>query len=279
MLMLLKRWNTHLAAVASLVAMAVSGNGHAADPPSPGAALAAHVLQLSDSQRVQALAALPRGEQVAFYQHMTQADFLALGRKALAGFGVYRARVSKDERVKGQMRGSDLVDITVREDPMAVLLDFVGGPHPGRRAPFNVQLRPRQMLARESGVLGFTSIWLSTDSWLARRDTHHPITDVGFGAMMDIMAKDMAKARAAGGYQRQDEGFGAHGRYCILFTAPAGARGVYAERLRFCVDAALGVPMLIEVYDALGLREHLDYRDLQLHLDPDSLFEPAHAGL
>ena len=279
MLTLMKRRNRRVAVLASLATAAVAGNGHAADPPSPGAALAVHVLQLSDSQRAHALAALSHSEQATFYQHMTQADFLALGRKALAGFGVYHARVSKDERVKGQMRGPDLVDITVRENPMAVLLDFVGGPHRGRRALFNVQLRPRQMLARESGILGFTSVWLSTDSWLARRDTHHPITDVGFGAMMDIMAKDMAKARAAGGYRRQDEGFGAHGRYCILFTAPAGTRGVYAERLRFCVDAGLGVPLRIEVYDALGLREYLDYRDLQLHLDPDSLFEPAHAGL
>jgi hypothetical protein len=279
MLTVLSRWNKHLAALASSAALALSASGHTADLPSPGAELASRILRLSDSQRVHALAELPRAELLVFYQHMTQADLLALGRKALAGFGVYRARASKDERVDGHTRGPDVIDTIVREEPRAVLLDFVGGPHKGRRVLYNAELRPRQMLARESGMLGFISVWLSIDSWLARRDTHHRITEVGFGAMLDIMAKDLARVRPAGGYQRQDEGFDAHGRYCIFLSAPPTSQGLSAERLRFCVDAGVGVPLRIEVYDALGLREYLDYRDLQLHLDPDSLFEPAHAGL
>ncbi len=281
MLTFLKSRNKPLAAFVSLAALGQIASGETpAKSTSPGRELAVRVLQLSDSERVYALLALSMGEREDFYRALDSAQFIALGRKALAGLGVYRARLVKSERVGKRTCGPDVVEITVRENPRAVLVDFVGGQHKGRRALYNVQLRPHEMLARESGILGLFPLWLSLDSGLARRDTNHSIAEVGFGAMMDLMQRDQTNAAAAGGYRRQNEGFDARGLYCILFSAPPGARNLYAKRLRFCVDGGLGLPLKIEIFDDQGLRERVEYLDLHAHLTlPSDFFTPKGAGL
>jgi hypothetical protein len=170
--------------------------------------------------------------------------------------------------------------VTVREKPRAVVLVFVAGEHKGRRAFYSIELRPRHMLARESGVLGLISMWLSLDSSLASRYTNHRITEVGFGAMIDVMQADQVKAAAAGGFHRSDEGFDGRGLYCMFFVAPAGATGLYATRLRYCVDGMLALPMKIEVFDDKGRSEYVEFENLQPRMTPaKEFFTPKGAGL
>lgn len=246
---------------------------------SPGEALAARTASMSEPERVRSLSALPVGERGAFFRSLSVADLVALGRQSLDGLGVYHARVTREERVRDHLYGPDVVEVTVREKPHAVLLEFVAGAHKGRRALYNVELRPRQMLARESGILGLFAMWLSLDSSLARRYTNHTIAEVGFGAMIDVMQADQAKAAAVGGYRRSDEGFDGRGLYCMFFSAPVGAKDLYATRLRYCVDSTLGLPMKIEVFDDKGRREYVEYQDLRKRLAvKQDFFTPRGAG-
>jgi len=247
---------------------------------SPGQALAERVLALSEPERVRALSALSVAEQEVFFRSLSVSDVVALGRQSLDSLGVYQARVIREERVHGHLYGPDVVDVTVREKPRAVRLMFVAGEHKGRRALYNAELRSGEMLARESGVLGLFSLWLSLDSSLARRYTNHTITEVGFGAMIDVMQADQDKAALAGGYRRTDEGFDGHGLFCMFFAAPAGAKGLYATRLRYCVEGKLGLPMKIEVFDDKGRREYVEYQNLQSRLTVSKeFFMPAAVGL
>jgi hypothetical protein len=173
-----------------------------------------------------------------------------------------------------------VVEVTVREKPRAVVLAFVAGEHKGRRALYNVLLRPREMMARESGLLGIFTMWLSFDSSMARRYTNHTIAEVGFGAMIDVMQADQEKAASAGGYRRSDEGFDGRGLFCMFFEGPAEAKGLYATRLRYCVDGKLALPMKIEVFDDRGRREYVEYHDLQARLTVDEeFFTPKGAGM
>jgi len=251
-----------------------------AEALSPGQALAAHALAMPTSERARALAALSNAERAEFFRSLGSGEIVALGRQTLGSLGVYQARVTREERVRGRLHGPDVVEVTVREKPRAVLLDFVAGAHKGRRALYNAELRAREMLAREAGVLGLFSMWLALESSLAHRDTNHSITDVGFGAMMDAMQAEQAKASALGGFNRNDEGFDARGLFCMLFTAPTGAKGLYAAQLRYCVDGKLGLPMKIEVFDEHGRREYVEYHNLQVRLSVrEDFFTPADAGL
>jgi hypothetical protein len=247
---------------------------------SPGAALAVRARTMPEIERGRVLATLEADERARFFQALTVEDLVVLGRKGLSRLGVYQARVTREERVGNRMHGPDQVEVTVRESPRAVRLDFVAGPHKGRRALYDAKTRPREMLARESGALGLFSMWLSIDSRLVHRDTRHDITDVGFGAMIDAMHAEHAKAAALGGYARTDEGFDARGLYCLLFTAPADARGLYAHRLRYCVEGEQLLPMRIEVFDERGRREYVEYHDLRVRQPlGDAYFTAQAAGL
>jgi hypothetical protein len=249
-------------------------------PLSPGQDLARRAPAMSESERVRSLSALPVSERELFFRSLNVAEIVVLGRQSLASLGVYQARVIREERVRGHLYGPDVVEVTVRDQPRAVVLAFVAGEHKGRRAFYNAELRSSEMLARESGVLGLFSMWLALDSSIARRYTNHRITEVGFGAMMDVMQSDEDKAAAAGGYRRSDEGFDARGLYCMFFTAPAGAKGLYATRLRYCVDGMLALPMKIEVFDDKGRSEYVEYQNLQPRLVPGKeFFTPKGAGL
>ncbi|HEX7501448.1 MAG TPA: DUF1571 domain-containing protein [Polyangia bacterium] len=250
-----------------------------AEQLSPGQALAGRVIAMSEPERVRSLAALPVVEHEAFFRSLSVADIVALGRQSLAGLDVYHARVIREERVRGHLYGPDVVEVTVREKPHAVLLEFVAGTHKGRRALYNAELRPHEMLARESGILGLFAMWLSLDGSIARRYTNHTIAEVGFGPMIDVMQAEQTKAATAGGYRRSDEGFDGRGLYCMFFTAPTGAKGLYATRLRYCVEGKLGLPMKIEVFDENGRREYVEYQDLQKRLPvKKEFFTPQGAG-
>lgn len=215
-----------------------------------------------------------------FFRTLSVSDLVAIGRKSLASLGMYQAHVTREERVGGRVHGPDAVEITVRESPRAVRLEFVAGKHKGRLALYSEELRPREMLARESGILGIVSMWLAVDSHMVQRDTNHTITEVGFGAMIDTMHAEQAKVAAAGGFGREDEGFDARGLYCILFTAPPSVKGLYAMRLRYCVDSGLVLPMKIEVFDGQGRREYVEFENLRARqtLGAD-FFTPRGAGL
>ena len=251
-----------------------------AESLSPGQALAARALALSEPERARALAALSVAERELFFRSLSVAEVVALGRQSLGSLGVYQARVTREERVHGHLYGPDVVEVTVREKPRAVRLVFVAGEHKGRRALYNAELRSNEMLARESGVLGLFSMWLSLDSSLVHRYSNHGITEVGFGAMIDVMQAEQDKAASAGGYRRSDEGFDGRGLFCMFYTAPPGAKGLYATRLRYCVEGKLGLPMKIEVFDDKGRREYVEYENLQPRLTVgEAFFTPGAAGL
>jgi hypothetical protein len=277
---MLARLKSHHRLAMTLFAIALGAGSSAwADELSPGQALAARARTISEQERVRSLSVLPVGEREAFFRSLSVADIVELGRQSLEGLGVYHARVTREERVHGHLYGPDVVEVTVREKPHAVLLEFVAGTHKGRRALYNSELRPGEMLARESGILGLFAMWLSVDSSIARRYTNHTIAEVGFGAMMDVMQAEQTKAATAGGYRRSDEGFDGRGLYCMFFAAPAGAKGLYATRLRYCVEGKLGLPMKIEVFDDKGRREYVEYQDLQKRLPvKKEFFTPQVAG-
>jgi hypothetical protein len=267
------------ALAASLLAL-VLGTTVQADVPSPGRVLAAHSLAMSETERVRSWGALPASEREAFFRSLSVAELVALGRQSLGELGIYQARVIREERVQGRLLGPDVVEVTVREKPRAVVLAFVEGEHKGRRALYNALLRPNKMLAREAGLLGIFTMWLSLDGSLSRRYTNHTIAEVGFGAMIDVMQADQEKASAAGGYRRSDEGVDGRGLFGMFFDAPAGAKGLYATRLRYCIDGKLGLPMKIEVFDDKGRREFVEYHDLRSRLMVGKeFFTPEGAGM
>ena len=60
----------------------------------------------------------------------------------------------------------------------------------------------------------------------------------------------------------------------MLYSAPPGAKGLYARLTRLCVDAKLGIPVKIEVHDGQGFLERYEYTNVRANqkIEP-ALFE------
>lgn len=234
----------------------------------------------SVAERKAFLASHPRDEVGTIIRGVPHATLLSLGRGAMRELGIYSARMRKQERVKGKMLDAQVMAITVRERPQAVRMEVIDGPKKGRKVLYNEELRKGEFRVREAGLLGIKALWLELDSGLAKRDTNHRVTELGFGPILDHLDEDMKKAALAGGHKRQDEGFDSSGHWCLVFTAPDGAKDLYAYRTRMCLDLVLGLPVQLEVYDRTGLLERVDIGDVRPHLTPPpGFFTLEAAGL
>jgi len=188
---------------------------------------------------------------------------IASGREAVRKMGAYRARLIKTERIKGEIRPAQTIDILVRPSPHAVRLEFIAGPKSGRRVIWREDNRPSEILVREGGILGLTSLWLDSSGSLARGDTNHAVSEIGFANLFDVMERDLAKGKSQAGHVWKDLGLDGSGLYQVEFIAAPGTRGVYGQRTRFGIDPNLHVPVDIEVFDAQGLLERYQYKNVR----------------
>src|SRR5262245_34211335 len=88
----------------------------------------ARLFSLSDDERAALVKSTPREELAAFFQATPVEDLLALGRRALPGLGVYGARLTKQERVGGELLEPQSIQMVARDTPLAARLTFVEGP-------------------------------------------------------------------------------------------------------------------------------------------------------
>ena len=207
-------------------------------------------------------------------------DLIALGKKSLAGLGVYGVRLVKQERVKGMLLDPQTLELVLRDRPLAVRATFVAGPAKGRRLVYNAELRKDELRVREGGFFGLLAVWVNLDSGLTRGDTNHRATDLGFGALLDLISRDLELARPHGGFSRTDEGFDDRGLFCMRFDAPRGVIGLSGDRTRICIDVALGLPLRTEVYGGAELLERYVFEKVSPRLVvPPNYFTPEAAGL
>lgn len=249
---------------------AVGADPRPSQPPAQGAGDGPPAIAGDPAARLDRLRALSQpalGEQL---RQTSPAELIRLGREGVRRLGTYRARLTKQERIAGRVRPPQTLEIVVRPAPRAIRLEYLEGPKAGRKVVWNAE-RPRQIRVREAGILGLASLWLDVDGGLAHGDTNHDVTDLGFAPLLDLVERDLRKAVPHGGHRRQDEGFDADGNYCLTFSAPAGAVGLYAARTRLCVDLQLAVPVEIEVQDRAGFLERYHYTQVRAQQTVDPL--------
>ncbi|MBK7859620.1 MAG: DUF1571 domain-containing protein [Archangiaceae bacterium] len=171
-----------------------------------------------------------------------QRELIAMGQQAVKGLGPYRYRMAKQERVGGELLPVQEVEVFVREQPFAVRLHFVGGPGKGRKVLYNPKEQAEKFRVREAGVLGvFGGLWIGVDSSLAKKDSNHTVREAGMGALLARFAADLEKAERIGGMKIVQEGWDAKGKWCSVYVAPNGGKGLLGgevEDLHRCRDAA-----------------------------------------
>jgi len=207
-------------------------------------------------------------------------SILAMGRAALPKLGIYRAKLTKQERMGSKLQSPQVLRIVVREEPLAVRMEFVEGPT-GRKLIYDSTTRAGEMRVHEHGFLGIVgATWVSIHSSLVRGDSNHLITEAGIGALLRLQAADMVRAQPFGGFSRNDEGWNERGRWCVRYDAPLKATGLYATASRVCLDPATALPMEMTVWDGHGLLESYLYTELETNLpEGNAAFDLKKAGL
>ena len=235
----------------------------------------------NEATRRATLAKLSAEELRPVIEAVPTVELIEIGRAAVATLGVYELVLVNEERIRDKLRAPDRIRAVLREAPKAARLEFIEGPSKGRKVLYNAALRREEMRVREPGLLGMAGgIWLRHDNPLAKADALHPVTDIGFGPLLDQLAKDFDASRPFGGHARRDVGLDANGHWVCEFTVPPGVVGLDADRAKLTIDVGLGLPAAIEAYDKKGLLERHRYELVRRNITvPSDYFEPKAFGV
>lgn len=208
-------------------------------------------------------------------------ELLDISRGVVAELGVYELRLVKEERIGSKLLAPQTVRCTLRESPRAARLEYLEGPAKGRKVLYNAELRQDEMRVKEGGMLGLVGgMWIGLDNPLAKADTRHPVTAIGYGPLLDYLAGELRGSEPFGGHVRKDLGVDCRGLFSCEFIAPDGAVGLNATRARLTLDLALGLPAEVEAHDRQGLLERYRYELVRRRIDvARGFFEPKAFGL
>lgn len=227
---------------------------------------------MSDAQRKATVAKMSHDELDEAVRATPPTVMLTISKNAINALGTYRYVMKKKERIKGTLTGEQTVRVTVREKPSAVFLEYEKGPSAGRKVVYNSTIEVRKLRAREAGVLSvFGGIWLDIDAGPTRDDSNHAVTEAGLGALVRRLSSDLDRAGVA--LTIEAEGWKGE-QFCQLFTLPKGQTFEHAKT-RVCFDPRLGVPTLVEGFDAKGeLLERYAFSELEPITADDTTFDP-----
>ena len=245
----------------ALIALSLSA---APEPPaSPDAALLKQKIDRGDMKGI---------SETAFRQLMATAEPMAILDAALLilkDHPQYTATLIKQERIRGDWQEvADVIALQFQRDPMSAFLQWIGGPHRGRKVLYNKAASPDEIRVKESGLLGLFSISLRLDNPLMRRDSNHSIVELGLEYPLQRIRQDL-KLIIQNGLQVIDPSKGdwieADGRrYWEIQVESPGPPVYYTRWARLRFDIETGMMVTVESRDASGQRlEKISYQDVR----------------
>jgi len=213
----------------------------------------------------------------------------------------FTCRVTKRERIEGELQDHHYIDMSVREagqaggpvaQPFSVLLEFLGPSDvEGRRALFVAGQNDDKLLVRKGGRrFGYVVIGVDPFGASVRRESLMPITEIGFSHLLDRTIRTLQQDVAAD--PSGDNTLVEHittatinGRPCemLRITHPLRRDGLQFFSASMSIDSELHVPVRFDVYDwpeapghAPPLIAEFTYTNVRLNADlDDAVFTPA----
>lgn len=194
---------------------------------------------------------------------------------AYAGVIDYTARFGRREVVAGQRRPHEEADLKFQR-PGRIYLRWTSGPAAGREILFVGGRDGDRLLLHEPGFIsGRFTIVMAPDHRRVLAESRHPITDVGFGRLIDLIAREVRRGLAAGEVQLTELGTDPVGRRIELSFPADPARGYYCRR--FAGTLRAGLPVRATVHD-FGDHVVAEYSYDDVRLNPGLTagdFDPA----
>jgi hypothetical protein len=195
------------------------------------------------------------------------AALVASARARLDAIGTYQVRLTRQERVGGELQPIEDVLLSIRRRPKAVRLEWTDGPHKGREVLYSATENGGLMHVKMAASL-VPPLALAPDSPLALRTSRHPITEAGLDTVLDRLETALTLSRQKdpaagvvtdGGPETPEE----LGRPCrkLVRKQPDGETWVVY------LDAKTQLPALVRSTAANGeLLEKYLFRDVKTEL-------------
>jgi hypothetical protein len=179
----------------------------------------------------------------------------------------FTCRVTKRERIDGELQDYYYIDMRVREQsyaggqaaqPLSVFLEFLGPSHvEGRRALFVAGQNDNKLLVRKGGRrFGYVVMGVDPFGESVRRESLMPINEIGFAQLLDRTIRTLQQDVAAD--PTGDNTIVEHittatinGRPCemLRITHPLRRDGLQFFSASMTIDSELHVPVRFDVYD------------------------------
>ena len=164
----------------------------------------------------------------------------------------YRAIFRKQERVAGELLPEETILLKFQK-PLKIYMKWIGEPLKGTEALFVQGQYDNKLIAHRGGILGALTLSLDPKGSMAMKGNRHPITEAGFGFIIQEMRRGVDKALRYG--ELEIIGIGEEdikGRPATVVEArfnASGGRKYYASRMVVHIDKDLKLPVINAFYD------------------------------
>jgi len=182
----------------------------------------------------------------------------------------YEAIFHKQERVRGELLPEETILLKFKK-PLSVYMKWIEDPFKGTEALYAEGKYDNKLLIHRGGVLRVITLSLDPRGSLAMKENRHPITEAGFGFLIEGLRQNVEAAIQNGDLeiQRIDEK-PFLGRPAIIVEAsflPRNGRKYYATRLVCHVDKQLMLPTGVSFYDERDmLFERYSYTEVRINM-------------
>jgi hypothetical protein len=117
-------------------------------------------------------------------------EILSRAEDRLDALRSYQMKVSRIERVNGQLQPEEDILLSIRRDPKAVRLEWSSGPSKGREVIYASNLDPRTLFVHmASTAIPLPVMKIAVDSPMVMRNSRHSITDAGLETIVENLRK------------------------------------------------------------------------------------------
>jgi outer membrane lipoprotein-sorting protein len=189
-------------------------------------------------------------------------------KAAYASIQDYTAHFVKRERIKDKLRDTEDIRLKFRE-PGKIYMQWVGPYVPGREILFvKGRDEDRALIHEPKFPSSLITILTPPDSPLVLQQSRHPITDVGLGRLIELLAAHIHRALTRGELATRE--IAAVGRSSpakaerrLELMTPKTATGYIAHRAVVAIDLATRLPVAVELFGASDeLLASYTYKDL-----------------
>ncbi len=193
---------------------------------------------------------------------------LAPLRTAAATLDRYAYVLHKSEWKNGRQLPPETIAVTVRVEPREVTLRWTGGRKDGQVVTWAAERENGRLVATPAGWGGALRLRLDPRGARAMRESRHPVSDTGVGAIVSVFDRTLALVRSRG-YDLVvtdlgDQPVREQPSRCVALELPKERDpALYARRTEVCLDASRHLPTRIRSWDvendAMRLVEDYEY--------------------